>query len=87
VKTRKQLVIQKIIAPASLTQKADVYRKLRRLHTTPSDLNGYEFICTHSGVSQKTETFGSCEDQVHEFLLLFFRQLKHDGLDKTYIKV
>jgi hypothetical protein len=46
----KAAVIKKINDCASLfpTQKADVYRKLRRLRL-PTNLNGYESSLTHYG--------------------------------------
>ena len=83
----KAAAIQKINDCASLfpTQKADVYRKLRRLRL-PSDLNGYESSLYTLRVSQKLRVILAVdEDPIFEQVIFtLFRAVKHDELDRAY---
>ncbi|PSB21276.1 hypothetical protein C7B65_04930 [Phormidesmis priestleyi ULC007] len=83
----KAAVIQKINDCASLfpTQKADVYRKLRRLGL-PSNLNGYESSLYTLRVSQKLSVVLSVdEDPIFgQVIFTLFRAVKHDDLDQAY---
>lgn len=83
----KAAAIQKINDCASLfpTQKANVYRKLRRLRL-PSDLNGYESSLYTLRVSQKLRVILAVdEDPIFEQVIFtLFRAVKHDDLDKAY---
>ncbi|NDJ22489.1 hypothetical protein GS682_12775 [Nostoc sp. B(2019)] len=83
----KATAIQKINDCASLfpTQKADVYRKLRRL-PLPSDLNGYESSLYILRVSQKLSVILAVdEDPIFgQVIFTLFRAVKHDDIDKVY---
>ncbi|MEH1870597.1 hypothetical protein [Nostoc sp.] len=83
----KAAAIQKINDCASLfpTQKADVYRKLRRL-PLPSDINGYESSLYTLRVSQKLRVILTVdEDPIFgQVIFTLFRVVKHDDLDKAY---
>lgn len=83
----KVAAIQKINDCASLfpTQKADVYRKLQRLHL-PSDLNGYESSLYTLRVSQKLRVILAVdEDPIFgQVIFTLFRAVKHDELNKAY---
>ncbi|MCA1993053.1 MAG: hypothetical protein LDL41_13605 [Coleofasciculus sp. S288] len=83
----KAAAIQKINDCASLfpTQKADVYRKLRRL-PLPSSLNGYESSLYTLRVSQKLRVVLAVdEDPIFgQVIFTLFRAVKHDDLDKAY---
>jgi hypothetical protein len=83
----KATAIQKINDCASLfpTQKADVYRKLRRLRLL-SDLNGYESSLYTLRVSQKLRVILAVdEDPIFgQVIFTLFRVVKHDDLDKAY---
>ncbi|MCC5660483.1 hypothetical protein LC608_26595 [Nostoc sp. XA010] len=83
----KAAAIQKINDCASLfpTQKADVYRKLRRL-PLPSDINGYESSLYTLRVSQKLRVILTVdEDPIFgQVIFTLFRVVKHDELDKAY---
>jgi len=83
-------VIQKINDGASLfpTQKADVYRKLRRLRL-PSNLNGYESSLYTLGVSGTLRVIWAVdEDPIFgQVIFTLFRVVKHDDLDKAYQSV
>ena len=83
----KATAIQKINDCASLfpTQKADVYRKLRRLRL-PSDLNGYESSLYTLRVSRKLRMILAVdEDPIFgQVIFTLFRAVKHDDLDKAY---
>jgi len=86
----KAAVIQKINDGASLfpTQKADVYRKLRRLRL-PSNLNGYESSLYTLGVSRTLRVIWAVdEDPIFgQVIFTLFRVVKHDDLDKAYQSV
>ena len=86
----KAAAIQKINDCASLfpTQKADAYRKLRRLRTS-SDLNGYESSLYTLKVSQKLRVILTVdEDPIFEQVIFtLFRAVKYDDLDKVYQSV
>jgi hypothetical protein len=83
----KAAAVKKINDCASLfpTQKADVYRKLRRL-PLPSDINGYESSLYTLKVSQKLRVILAVdEDPIFgQFIFTLFRVVKHDDLDKAY---
>lgn len=83
----KAAVIQTINDCASLfpTQKADVYRKLRRLRL-PSNLNGYESSLYTLRVSQKLRAILAVdEDPIFgQVIFTLFRAVKLDDLDKAY---
>ncbi|QLE52137.1 hypothetical protein FD724_31525 [Nostoc sp. C057] len=83
----KTAAVQKINNCASLfpTQKADVYRKLRRL-PLPSDINGYESSLYTLRVSQKLRVILTVdEDPIFgQVIFTLFRVVKHDDLDKAY---
>ncbi|MEH2223623.1 hypothetical protein [Nostoc sp.] len=83
----KAAAIKKINDCASLfpTQKADVYRKLRRL-PLPSDINGYESSLYTLRVSQKLRVILAVdEDPIFgQVIFTLFRVVKHDDLDNAY---
>jgi len=83
----KAAVIKKINDGASLfpTQKADVYRKLRRLRL-PSNLNGYESSLYTLGVSGTLSVIWAVdEDPIFgQVIFTLFRAVKHDDLDRAY---
>ncbi|WDD36642.1 hypothetical protein PQG02_36645 (plasmid) [Nostoc sp. UHCC 0926] len=83
----KATAIQKINDCASLfpTQKADVYRKLRRLPLL-SYLNGYESSLYTLRISQKLRVILAVdEDPIFgQVIFTLFRVVKHDDLDKAY---
>ncbi|MEH2298697.1 MAG: hypothetical protein V7K88_06470 [Nostoc sp.] len=83
----KAAAVKKINDCASLfpTQKADVYRKLRRLRL-PSDINGYESSLYTLRVSQKLRVILTVdEDPIFgQVIFTLFRVAKHDDLDKAY---
>ncbi|MBN3873289.1 hypothetical protein [Nostoc sp. JL33] len=83
----KATAIQKINDCASLfpTQKADVYRKLRRLPLL-SYLNGYESSLYTLRVSQKLRVILAVdEDPIFgQVIFTLFRVVKRDDLDKAY---
>lgn len=83
----KATTVKKINDCASLfpTQKADVYRKLRRL-PLPSDINGYESSLYTLRVSQKLRVILTVdEDPIFgQVIFTLFRVVKHDDLDKAY---
>lgn len=83
----KAAVVKKINDCASLfpTQKADVYRKLRRLPLA-SDINGYESSLYTLKVSQKLRVILAVdEDPIFgQVIFTLFRVVKHDDLDKAY---
>ncbi|WP_208766607.1 hypothetical protein [Nostoc flagelliforme] len=86
----KATTVKKINDCASLfpTQKADVYRKLRRL-PLPSDINGYESSLYTLRVSQKLRVILTVdEDPIFgQVIFTLFRVVKHDDLDKAYKSV
>ncbi|BBD64601.1 hypothetical protein NIES4072_17370 [Nostoc commune NIES-4072] len=83
----KATTVKKINDCASLfpTQKADVYRKLRRL-PLPSHINGYESSLYTLRVSQKLRVILTVdEDPIFgQVIFTLFRVVKHDDLDKAY---
>ncbi|MEH2371129.1 hypothetical protein [Nostoc sp.] len=83
----KAAAIKKINDCASLfpTQKADIYRKLRRL-PLPSDINGYESSLYTLRVSQKLRVILAVdEDPIFgQVIFTLFRVVKHDELEKAY---
>lgn len=83
----KAAVIQKINDCTSIfpTQKADVYRKLRRLRLS-SELNGYESSLYTLRISQKLRVILAVdEDPIFEQVIFtLFRAVKYDDLDKAY---
>ena len=83
----KAAAIQKINDCASLfpTQKADVYRKLRR-RCLSSNLNGYESSLYTLRISQKLRVILAVdEDPIFEQVIFtLFRAVKHDELDRAY---
>ncbi|MCC5620307.1 hypothetical protein [Nostoc sp. CHAB 5715] len=83
----KATTVKKINDCASLflTQKADVYRKLRRL-PLPSDINGYESSLYTLRVSQKLRVILTVdEDPIFgQVIFTLFRVVKYDELDKAY---
>ena len=86
----KTAAIKKINDCASLfpTQKADVYRKLRRLRL-PSNLNGYESSLYTLRVSRTLRVIWTVdEDPIFgQVIFTLFRAVKHDDLDKAYQSV
>jgi hypothetical protein len=83
----KAEVVQKINDCASLfpSQKANVYRKLRRLPIA-LNLNGYESSLYILRVSQKLRVILAVdEDPIFgQVIFTLFRAVKHDDLDKAY---
>lgn len=83
----KAIAIKKINDCASLfpTQKADVYRRLRRLPLT-SDLNSYESSLYTLRVSQKLRVILTVdEDPIFgQVIFTLFRAVKPDNLDTAY---
>ena len=83
----KAAAIQKINDCASLfpTQKADAYRKMRRIRTS-SYLNGYESSLYTLRVSQKLRVILTVdEDPIFEQVIFtLFRAVKYNDLDKAY---
>ena len=83
----KAVVIKKINDCASLfpTQKANVYRKLRRL-CLPSDINGYESTLYTLTVSPKLRVILTVdEDPIFgQVIFTLFRAVKHDDLKQAY---
>lgn len=83
----RAITIKKINDCASLlsTQKADVYRKLRRL-PLPSALNGYESSLYTLRVSQKLRiVLAVDEDPIFgQVIFTLFRAVEHTDLDKAY---
>lgn len=86
----KAVAIQKINDCASLfpTQKANVYRKLRRLPLA-SALNDYESSLYTLRLSQKLRVILTVdEDPIFgQVIFILFRVVKHDELDKAYKSV
>ncbi len=86
----KAVAIQKINDCASLfpTQKANVYRKLRRLPLA-SALNDYESSLYTLRLSQKLRVILTVdEDPIFgQVIFTLFRVVKHDELDKAYKSV
>ncbi|MEG4393457.1 hypothetical protein [Microcoleus sp. BROC3] len=86
----KAAVIKKINDCASLfpTQKADVYRKLRRLRL-PTNLNGYESSLYTLRISRTLRVIWAVdEDPIFgQVIFTLFRAVKHDYLDKAYQSV
>jgi mRNA-degrading endonuclease RelE of RelBE toxin-antitoxin system len=86
----KAAVVKKINDCASLfpTQKADIYRKLRRL-PLPSDLNGYESSLYTLRVSQKLRVILAVdEDPIFgQVIFTLFRAVNQGDLDKAYKSV
>ena len=83
----KAAVIQKINDGASLfpTQKADVYRKLRRLRL-PSNINGYESSLYILTVSRTIRVIWAVdEDPIFgQVIFTLFRVVKHDDIERAY---
>jgi len=83
----KAAVIQKINDGASLfpNQKADVYRKLRRLRL-PSNINAYESSLYTLTVSRTIRVIWAVdEDPIFgQVIFTLFRVVKHDDLDRAY---
>jgi hypothetical protein len=83
----KAVAIKKINDCASLfpNQRADVYRKLRRLPLL-SDINGYESSLYTLRVSQKLRVILTVdEDPIFgQVIFTLFRVVKHDDLNKAY---
>jgi hypothetical protein len=86
-KNDKVATIEKINDCATLfpTQKAAVYRKLRRL-PIPSDMNGYESSLYTLKISEKIRViFAVDEDPIFgQVIFTLFRVVKHDDLGKAY---
>ncbi|MEZ2232439.1 hypothetical protein [Microcoleus sp.] len=86
----KAAAIQKINDCASLfpTQKADLYRKLRRLRL-PTNLNGYESSLYTLTVSRTLRVIWAVdEDPIFgQVIFTLFRVVKHDDLDRAYQSV
>ncbi len=86
-KDEKAVIVKKINDCASLfpTQKADVYRKLRRIPLL-SGLNGYESSLYTLKVSQKLRVILTVdEDPIFgQVIFTLFRVVKHDDLDNAY---
>jgi hypothetical protein len=86
----KAATVKKINDCATLfpTQKADVYRQLRRLPLT-SDLNGYESSLYILKVSPKLRAILTVdEDPIFEQVIFtLFRSVKLDELDRAYKSV
>jgi mRNA-degrading endonuclease YafQ of YafQ-DinJ toxin-antitoxin module len=89
-KNEKAVAIQKINDCASLfpTQKANVYRKLRRLPLA-SALNDYESSLYTLRLSQKLRVILTVdEDPIFgQVIFTLFRVVKHDELEKAYKSV
>lgn len=89
-KNEKAVAIQKINDCASLfpTQKANVYRKLRRLPLA-SALNDYESSLYTLRLSQKLRVILTVdEDPIFgQVIFTLFRVIKHDELDNAYKSV
>ena len=88
-KDEKAVIVKKINDCASLfpTQKADVYRKLRRIPLPLlSGLNGYESSLYTLKVSQKLRVILTVdEDPIFgQVIFTLFRVVKHDDLDNAY---
>ncbi len=83
----KAAAIQKINDCASLfpTQKADLYRKLRRLRL-PSNINGYESSLYTLTVSRTLRVIWAVdEDPIFgQVIFTLFRVVKDDELDRAY---
>jgi mRNA-degrading endonuclease RelE of RelBE toxin-antitoxin system len=83
----KTVIVKKINDCASLfpTQKADVYRKLRRIPLL-SGLNGYESSLYTLKGSQKLRVILTVdEDPIFgQVIFTLFRVVKHDDLDQAY---
>jgi hypothetical protein len=83
----KKITIQKINDCTDLfaTQKANVYRKLRRL-SLPSDLNGYESSLYTLRISQQLKVILTVdEDPIFgQVIFTLFRVTKRDDFDKAY---
>ncbi|MGL5075582.1 MAG: hypothetical protein ACRDBG_07025 [Waterburya sp.] len=83
----KTITIQKINDCTDLfaTQKANVYRKLRRL-PLPSDLNGYESSLYTLRISQKLKVILTVdEDPIFgQVIFTLFRVTKQDDFDNAY---
>jgi len=83
----KRIAIQKINDCAKLfpIQKADVYRKLRRL-PLPTVLNGYESSLYTLKISQKLRMILTVdEDPIFgQVIFTLFRVIKHDDFDKAH---
>lgn len=79
--------IQKINDCASLfpTQKANFYRKVRRLHL-PLNLNGYESSLYALRISKTLRLILAVdEDPIFgQIIFTLFRVVKHDDLDRAY---
>lgn len=86
-KEEKTATVKKINDCASLfpTQKANVYRKLRRINLL-SELNGYESSLYTLKVSLKLRIILAVdEDPIFgQVIFTLFRVVKHDDLDKAY---
>jgi hypothetical protein len=89
-KSDKSLAIQRINDCADLfpIQKADVYRKLRRIPLPPV-LNGYESSLYTLRISQKLRVILTVdEDPIFgQVIFTLFRIVKHDDFDKAYKNV
>lgn len=79
--------IKKIDDCASLfpIQKADVYRKLCRLHLS-SKLNGYESSLYSLKISQKIRVILTVDEDpiFRQVIFTLFRVIKHSELDQAY---
>ena len=86
----KAQVVQKINDCASIfpSQKANVYRKLRRIPIA-SNLNGYESSLYTLRISQKLNVILAVdEDPIFgQVIFTLFRAVKPDDLDKAYKSV
>ncbi|MEG4116301.1 hypothetical protein QUA43_02230 [Microcoleus sp. N9_B4] len=86
----KAAAIQKINDCASLfsTQKANFYRKLRRLRLR-TNLNGYESSLYTLRISRTLRVIWAVdEDPIFgQVIFTLFRVVKHDDLDKAYQSV
>jgi hypothetical protein len=80
--------IQKIndCADLFLTQKGEVYRKLRRLPLLSSTLNGYESSLYTLRVSKRLSMILTVDEDpiFRQVIFTLFRAVKHDDLDKAY---
>ena len=67
-------------------QKAEVYRKLRRLPLSSSTLNGYESSLYMLRVSPKLSVILTVDEDpiFRQVIFTLFRAVKHDDLDKAY---
>jgi hypothetical protein len=83
----KKIAIQKINECAHLfpTQKADVYRKLRRL-PLPTGLNGYESSLYTLKISQQLRMILTVdEDPIFgQVIFTLFRVIKHDDFNNAH---